>query len=152
MEITILNGNPDTENRAFDLYLDQLVKELTRRDHKTSALTLRALTIQHCLGCWGCWVRTPSECIIEDDAPDVARAAINTDFVLFASPLSMGFLSATLKRTIPMVDHRLGHFCGRSLNHPRRKQALTFTFHPMPMKRARRTINAPASYRNLYRS
>jgi multimeric flavodoxin WrbA len=65
------------------------------------------MEIQHCLGCWGCWVRTPGECVIEDDSADVARAVINADFALFASPLSMGFLSATLKRTmdklIPLV-------------------------------------------------
>lgn len=107
MRITILNGNPDARNQAFDVYLDQLVKELNRRDHKATELTLRELTIQHCLGCWGCWVRTPGECIIKDDASDVARVVINADFVLFASPLSMGFLSATLKRTmdklIPLV-------------------------------------------------
>ncbi len=128
MRITILNGNPDARNQAFDVYLDQLVKELNRRDHKVTELTLRELTIQHCLGCWGCWVRTPGECIIKDDASDVARAVINADFVLFASPLSMGFLSATLKRTmdklIPLVhpyiaeDHGEVHHLARYETYP----------------------------------
>ncbi|MBN1978050.1 MAG: flavodoxin family protein [Anaerolineae bacterium] len=100
MKITILNGNPDGGNTTFDTYLERLAGTLATTQHQTTALTLRDMDIKYCTGCWSCWVKTPGECIARDDSVDACRAVINADFVLLASPVTMGFPSAVLKKTV----------------------------------------------------
>jgi multimeric flavodoxin WrbA len=100
MKITILNGNPDAGNTTFNTYLVRLTEALTARQHQTTTLPLREMDIKYCTGCWGCWVKTPGECVARDDSADVCRAVINADFVLLASPVTMGFPSALLKKTV----------------------------------------------------
>jgi multimeric flavodoxin WrbA len=100
MKITILNGNPDAGNMAFDAYLKHLSETLTAAQRQATTLTLRDMDIKYCVGCWGCWVKTPGKCAARDDSADVCRAVINADFVLLASPVSMGFPSALLKKTV----------------------------------------------------
>jgi multimeric flavodoxin WrbA len=100
MKITILNGNPDAGNTTFDAYVKHLTETLTTRQHQAITLPLRDMDIKYCTGCWGCWVKTPGECVARDDLADVCRAVINADFVLLASPVCMGFPSALLKKTV----------------------------------------------------
>ncbi len=99
MKISLLNGNPDAANTGFETYLRQLVAAL-ESDHQVTVLTLRDLDIAYCVGCWGCWVKTPGECVAQDASADVCRAVINSELTLFASPLRMGFVSALLKKTM----------------------------------------------------
>jgi hypothetical protein len=107
MKITMLNGNPNAENTAFDAYLARLLDLLTSKQHKVSLFELKEMDIKHCIGCWGCWVKTPGECVVMDDSRAVRHAVINSDFVLWASPVIMGFYSASLKKLtdkfIPLV-------------------------------------------------
>jgi multimeric flavodoxin WrbA len=107
MKITILNGNPDAGNTAFDTYLEHMTETLAAARHQATTFTLRDMDIKYCTGCWGCWVKTPGECVARDDSADVCRAVINADFVLLASPVMMGFPSALLKKTaeklIPII-------------------------------------------------
>jgi len=107
MQITLLNGNPPTFDPALEASLADLVQALTGRGHSVRRMALRALDIRYCSGCFGCWIKTPGECVTADDSHDVCRAAIQADWLLFASPLSMGFISAELKRMldkmIPLV-------------------------------------------------
>lgn len=100
MKITILNGNPDAVNTNFDAYLKRLSETLTAKQHQATTLALRDMDIKYCAGCWGCWVKTPGECVARDDSADMCRAVINADLVLLASPVTMGFPSALLKKTV----------------------------------------------------
>jgi len=107
MKVTILNGNPDHQNIAFDAYLDQLTKNLIADQHQVTRLNLRDMDIHYCIGCFGCWVKTPGECRSADESQVVCRAVISSDFTLWASPLHMGFPSASLKKvmdkSIPLI-------------------------------------------------
>jgi multimeric flavodoxin WrbA len=98
MKVTILNGNPDASDRAFEDYLSELGRELEKAGHGVETLNLRELDIKPCLGCFGCWVKTPGRCAVTDDSPKARRAYIGADLALFASPVRMGFTSALLKR------------------------------------------------------
>ena len=95
MKITILNGNPETS--PFDTYLTHLKTSLEVCDHSVSQLDLRDLPLRYCVGCFGCWAKTPGECVARDASLEMDRAVINADFVLWAAPLKMGFPAALLK-------------------------------------------------------
>ena len=106
MRITILNGDPDPSS-AFHLYLQEFAQRLSVMGHAITTLELRELDLKGCSGCWGCWVKTPGECVKRDNSAKVCRAAINADLLVLASPLTMGFTTALLKRAadqmIPLV-------------------------------------------------
>jgi multimeric flavodoxin WrbA len=129
MNITILNGNPDAEGSSLDQYLQRLEETMEASGHSTTLLNLRDLDIRFCTGCFGCWVKTPGECAFTDDSAAVCRAVINSDFMLWAAPLHMGFPSMLLKRTmdrsIPLilpyfeVDQNEAHHLARYARHPR---------------------------------
>jgi multimeric flavodoxin WrbA len=97
MRITILNGEPDSIS-AFHGYVHDIAQRLAASGHSVTTLNLRQLNLQGCSGCWGCWVKTPGECNKHDDSAQVCRVAVTTDLLVFASPVTMGFTSALLKR------------------------------------------------------
>lgn len=120
MKIVILNGNPKPENREFEDYLEKLSSILTEKGNETVILNLREMKINYCTGCYTCWLKTPGICVFKDDGPRILEEYINSDLVLFASPVIMGFVSALLKsvqeRLLPLVhpflcvnDDRMQH-------------------------------------------
>jgi len=105
MKITVLNGNP--EFTSFDTYLARLCTALEAKEHAVTKLDLRDLTLRYCIGCFGCWVKTPGVCSCQDESCEMRRAVIHSDFTLWAAPLRMGFPSALLKmaldKSIPLI-------------------------------------------------
>ena len=95
MKITILNGNP--EATGFDNYITHLQTTLEGGGHTVTRLDLRSMDLHCCVGCWGCWVKTPGECSNQDASLEIDRAIVNSDFTLWAAPLIMGFPAALLK-------------------------------------------------------
>lgn len=106
MRITILNGEPDSAT-SFQKFLSAVALRLTAMGHDVTTLELHELDLKGCSGCFGCWVKTPGECVKRDDSGEVCRAAIGSELLLFASPLIMGFTTALLKRAadqmVPLV-------------------------------------------------
>src|SRR5512147_762358 len=127
MKITILNGNPTAS--TFDAYLAQIKTSLEAKAHTVTQLDLRDLPLRYCIGCWGCWVKTPGECVSRDASLEMDRAVINADFVVWAAPLRMGFPAALLKMAVDkhlplihpymVVDHGEAHHLKRYARYPR---------------------------------
>ena len=106
MRITIVNGEPKDAS-PFDTYVEGVAERLRTSGHEIRSLRLRDMDIKGCKGCWGCWVRTPGECVANDESAEVCQAVLHSDLTLFASPVRMGFTTALLKRAtdklIPLV-------------------------------------------------
>jgi multimeric flavodoxin WrbA len=126
MRITILNGNPGVNGDAFDAYLISVQQLAERRGHDVASIALRDLAIQPCVGCFGCWVKKPGECVVPDASADVCRAVIASDLTIFASPLIMGYVSAVLKKTmdklIPLI-HPYFKVVGNETHHRKRYES-----------------------------
>jgi multimeric flavodoxin WrbA len=127
MKITLINGNPKTS--PFDDYLAQLKSILETSGHSVVQIDLRDLHLRYCVGCFGCWVKTPSVCVSRDASLDMGRAIMQSDFTLWAAPLKMGFPSELLKRAndkhLPLihpyieVDRGEAHHIKRYARYPR---------------------------------
>jgi multimeric flavodoxin WrbA len=106
MRMTILNGEPDAASR-FNTYLERLTNRLMALGHAVTKLDLAALELKGCTGCFNCWVKTPGECSKHDDSATICRAALSADLLLLASPMTMGFTTALLKRAadqmVPLI-------------------------------------------------
>ena len=95
MKVTILNGEP-TAGSGFDAWVHEVAAR-ARDAHEVQLLELRDLELKGCSGCFGCWVRTPGECVKRDDSALICRAAVGSDLLVLASPLVMGFTTSLLK-------------------------------------------------------
>lgn len=106
MRITIINAEPEAGS-DFDAYVRDYAQHAIADGHDVTRLDVRDLDLKGCSGCWGCWVKTPGECVKQDDSATICRAVINSDLTVMASPVHMGFTSALLKRAadqmIPLV-------------------------------------------------
>lgn len=97
MKVVILNGDIRQAKNDFSEYLDELTEEF-RLNHTIQLFPLNKMNLQYCRGCWSCWWKTPGRCAINDDAEEIFKAVINSDFFIFASPLIAGFTSSGLKK------------------------------------------------------
>jgi hypothetical protein len=105
MNILILNGSPAGSN--LDGRLHELKTLLEKDGHSQKELTLRDMKYSPCRGCFSCWVKNPGTCIFKDDGDVLCREVINSDMVILASPMIMGYPSALIKnaldRIIPLI-------------------------------------------------
>ncbi len=107
MKITLINGNPNKGSSYFNAYARDLAATLKDAGHTVTLFNLHESRIISCTGCWGCWVKTPGECLFEDDTREIRQAVVHSDWMIFLSPLIAGFTSGLMKKAqdklIPLV-------------------------------------------------
>lgn len=127
MVVTILNGS--TGDGGLDRYLDEFTSKLEGNGHQVQHLVIRDLPLKYCTGCFDCWTKTPGLCAADQASQEMGRAVINSDFILWAGTLKMGFPSAVLKmafdKHLPLihpymvVDQGEAHHLKRYEKYPR---------------------------------
>ena len=73
MKAVILNGS-EKGDAAIDGVHQIIIDELEGQGWEVEPLILHEMEIHHCVGCFGCWVKTPGVCVINDAGRDAARA------------------------------------------------------------------------------
>jgi len=123
MIVTILDGNTAGNETVLAARITDLAARLESTDVSVTMVNLAALDIKQCIGCWECWVKTPGLCVIKDSMPGVHRAVLNSDLVIIAAPMLMGFPCALTKRTmdrmIPLLHPYITLIQGEC-HHPKR--------------------------------
>jgi len=99
MKALILNGSK-TEKEATNTVSDYLVDFLMKNGHEADVMVLRNEKIASCLGCFGCWLKTPGVCVINDAGSDLPRRVIQSDFVFLLTPVTFGMYSSELKKAL----------------------------------------------------
>ena len=61
---------------------------------------LSALKITPCVGCFGCWVKTPGRCVIRDDAVTVYPLIAQSGRILYVTRVRFGCYDVTMKRML----------------------------------------------------
>lgn len=76
------------------------------RSNDTAFIDLSKMKITNCVGCFGCWTKTPGKCVIRDDAVKVYPLIAASDHVLYVSRVRYGCYDTTMKtmleRAIPV--------------------------------------------------
>jgi multimeric flavodoxin WrbA len=96
MRITTILGSPRKKgNTATTL---ACFEEHTGNQHTIERINVTGYTIKGCLGCWVCQ-RTPREpgCIQRDDGNMILEKLINSDLIVYASPVYVWGFTAQLK-------------------------------------------------------
>jgi hypothetical protein len=95
----ILNGADGKDTASAHIHT-VLVEELAAVSWNVTSFTLETLRIAPCLGCFGCWTKSPGVCRMDDDGRKIARAAIRSDVMILFTPVTFGGYSAELKKAL----------------------------------------------------
>lgn len=97
MEVVVLNGA-----RAKDTKVDEATEILQSKlsSANVSSYRLRDLKVAGCVGCFGCWVKTPGICVIDDPAREIAAKLAQTDLLIYVTPIVFGGYSYELKKAL----------------------------------------------------
>ena len=99
MSYLILNGM--YKDDSFIPKIEKIVsEEFQKRNINGETIILHEHKIKPCLGCFKCWVQTPGVCIIDDYAREVAKKNIQSDNLVYITPIIYGGYSAELKKAL----------------------------------------------------
>lgn len=74
--------------------------------HSIEFIDLSRLKISNCMGCFGCWTKTPGKCVIRDDAVQIYPKIAASSRVLYISKVKYGgydtIMKTMLERAIPV--------------------------------------------------
>ena len=103
MKAILLDGSIRS-NAVSDRFNTLTLQNLYKLGYQVENIVLREKTIGNCAGDFYCWVRSPGLCNIKDDNIAIAESIINSDLVIYLTPITFGGYSSTLKK---MVDHQI---------------------------------------------
>lgn len=104
----IILGSPRKEGVSKTrIFADAFAAGLSEAGAGVEFLELRDKKINHCVGCFTCWTKTPGKCIHKDDVAGIMERAEKADLVVYASPLYhfgiISLLKKYIERTLPSL-------------------------------------------------
>ncbi|THB80419.1 MAG: flavodoxin family protein [Desulfobacteraceae bacterium] len=100
MKITILQGSARKKGNTAKV-LSWVEEELTGMGHEVDSIYLHSKNLKGCMGCGKCKEKAePVGCIQKDDVPEVLDRMIQSQLVIFSSPLYFWGFSAQIKAVI----------------------------------------------------
>ena len=103
MKTLILDGS-QAGDRVGSFSAATLQAEIAKRGWSSEVVVLREKKIGNCMGDFLCWFKSPGKCHVADDQLEISRKFIESDLVIFLTPITFGGYSSTLKK---MVDHMI---------------------------------------------
>jgi len=103
MKTLILDGSLANDSMGARA-ASALQSDLAARNWTSETIILREQKIGNCAGDFFCWVRTPGVCNTNDDNRIIAEKIVQSDLVVYLTPITFGGYSSALKRA---VDHQI---------------------------------------------
>ena len=99
MKALILDGTKSTNNESTKIF-DLMVEELTKLNWEVISISLEDKVIGYCTGCFGCWIKTPGECVIKDYEETIVKTMVHSDLIIYITPIVFGGYSSILKKAL----------------------------------------------------
>ena len=88
MNVLIVNGSPKGDKSNTLKLTKSFVKGMQKsKSINVTEINIKTSEINHCLGCFSCWVKTPGQCVINDDMSSYIQQFVNADLVIWSFPL-----------------------------------------------------------------
>ncbi|MFH0771944.1 MAG: flavodoxin family protein [Candidatus Omnitrophota bacterium] len=111
MRITAFNSSPRASGGNTYIMVEEFLGGAKEAGADVKHVLLAEKNIKHCLGCFACWLKTQGKCVIKDDMEVLLNEFIDSDIVVFATPLYVDNVTAIMKgfmdRIIPIVEPRI---------------------------------------------
>jgi multimeric flavodoxin WrbA len=118
----ILDGEL-AQKKSLERVRDLLIELLTEAGYELNTFRLREMDIAPCQGCFGCWVRNPGECLVQDDSQLILRVLVRSELLVLLTPVTFGGYSSELKkaldRSICLISPYFMKFEGETHHKPR---------------------------------
>lgn len=96
----LLLADKDHQTATYNSLKDLLCTFLKEKGLAAELLEIGQEDLAFCMGCFGCWVKKPGECVINDMISQINRNFMNSDVVIYLSPVIFGQFSANIKNSI----------------------------------------------------
>ncbi|NLV15684.1 MAG: flavodoxin family protein [Syntrophomonadaceae bacterium] len=109
MKIVAINGGPRKgQVSKTTMMLEAFLEGCRKAGAEVEVINLREKTINMCIGCYTCWVKTPGVCVHKDDMKDILDIRKGADVEVWATPLYIFGPTAMFKnfldRSIPLYE------------------------------------------------
>lgn len=83
------------------LKLSQMIfKYFHKKDFEVEEMQIGRDDLAFCMGCFGCWIKKPGECVINDKMSQINQKFMNSDVVIYLCPIIFGQFSANIKNAV----------------------------------------------------
>ncbi|WP_353094720.1 flavodoxin family protein [Tissierella praeacuta] len=102
MRALILNGalKEDQSMERMNRLTEEVIIE---QGYEVESIVLYQKNIKECMGCFGCWIKTPGICVIDDYGRVLTETIINMDLVVYLTPVIYGGYSSELKKALDRI-------------------------------------------------
>ena len=108
MKITAFNGSPKGKRSNTNVMVETFLAGAEETGAEVENIQLAEKKIEHCIGCFTCWVKTPGKCYHDDDQAELIEKFLESDIVVYATPLYVdnvtGIMKDFMDRIIPILD------------------------------------------------
>ena len=98
MKITVITGSA-RKNGTSNYMADEFIRGAEESGHEIFRFDSARADVKHCLGCNACGMGT-KPCIHKDDFIELKEHLLNSDVVVFVTPMYYFGMSSTLKKVI----------------------------------------------------
>ncbi len=115
MKVLALNGSPRMKASSTYRILTPLLEGMEVAGAETEVVHIRRLSLEACIGCYNCWVRTPGECVHRDGMSPALKKFNEADIVVFGTSLYHYSMTGIMK---DFIDRLLPRFEPWLIPHP----------------------------------
>ena len=98
MKITVITGSA-RKNGTSNYMADEFIRGAEESGHEVYRFDSARKEVKHCLGCNACGMGT-KPCIHKDDFVELREHLLNSDVIVFVTPMYYFGMSSTLKKVI----------------------------------------------------
>ena len=114
MKITVIHGSP-RKGRNSDTLVDSFLKGINNiQEQEIEHFYPNEISINPCRGCEKCLAGLKDFCVQRDDMLNIYHSFIESDLVVFASPMYWGYLTAQIKTVIDRMEAITSYFKGKT--------------------------------------
>jgi multimeric flavodoxin WrbA len=99
MNVLIISDSSDTSTLGTNIKRG-LKEFLKSTGHSVTNYDIQKEDMHFCVGCFGCWLKTPGECVFNDISRDINKAYIRSDIAVFVSPIKYGCYTPSIRRVL----------------------------------------------------
>ena len=93
-------SDKEYKTELFDQIHDRTLELLRGRGFEIEETRIGKGDLAFCMGCFGCWVKTPGECAIKDLMKDINSTYMMSDVVVYLCPIVFGQFSTNIKNAL----------------------------------------------------
>jgi multimeric flavodoxin WrbA len=98
----ILNG-AESSDSLENAIGPKIVSILSNNGWNPESIALRDKEIAYCCGLFYCWTKTPGICAKDDFARDIAKNIVESQLLIFVTPITFGGYSWQLKKALDRI-------------------------------------------------